>query len=293
MKNPVVYADLSFLVNFIMDWALLWITARWSGSRVYYARLLLASLLGAVYGTGILFPAWHWFYILPIKIAVSLLMLRLALIPFGWEQWKKAIICFYLSSFVAGGLLLALPYISIYTRPLLETRLLWWVLGLLGLIPVAYYSEKLLLRKIIPGLLRFPVTLKFDDQECRAMGFVDTGNALRDPLTRRPVIVAEYGLIRDCLPQELSQEFDNTNGEEEFLGAVMTSTWSNRIRVIPYRSVGRRHGMMVGLRADEVLLNLGKEEIKHRDLVVGIFPDRLSNDDSYRMLIPAPLVNPP
>ncbi|MEN6351177.1 MAG: sigma-E processing peptidase SpoIIGA [Syntrophomonas sp.] len=293
MKIPVVYADLSFLVNFAMDLTLLWITARWSQSRINYRRLLLASLLGAVYGTGVLFTAWHWLYVLPIKIAVSWLMLRLALKPLGWEQWKKVIAFFYLSSFIAAGLLLALPYISTYTQPLLKLRWLWWISGLASLILIAYCSEKYIIKKFVPGLLRFPVTLKFDDQLCCGTGFVDTGNALRDPLTRRPVIVAEYELIKDCLPQELSRKLDGSLGEEDFLATVMASTWANRIRMIPYRSVGRQHGMMVGLRADEVLLNVGKDEIKHRDLVVGIFHDRLSNDDSYRMLIPSPLVHSP
>jgi stage II sporulation protein GA (sporulation sigma-E factor processing peptidase) len=293
VKNPVVYADLSFLVNFVMDLALLWITARWSQSRVYYGRLLLASLLGALYGTGVLFAAWHWFYILPVKIAVSILMLWVSFKPLGWEQWKKLIVFFYLGSFIATGLLLALPYLSIYTRPLLKLRWLWWASGLAGLILIAYCSERYIVNKVLPGLLRFQVTLKFDDKVCSGTGFVDTGNALRDPLTRRPVIVAEYGLIRDCLPQEICRTFDPGTGEDDFLGAVLSSAWANRIRMIPYRSVGRRHGMMVGLRADEVLLNMGQEEIKHRDLVVGIFHDQLSNDDSYRMLVPAPLVNPP
>lgn len=293
MKNPVVYADLSFLVNFVMDLALLWITARWSQSRVHYGRLLLAALLGALYGTGILFAAWHWFYILPVKIAVSLLMLWVSFKPTSWEQWKKVITFFYLGSFIAIGLVLALPYISASARPLLKLRWLWWVSGLTCLILIAYYSERYIVNRILPGLLHFQVTLKFDDKVCNGTGFVDTGNALRDPLTRRPVIVAEYELIRDCLPQEICDAFNANKGEEAFLGAVLSSAWANRIRMIPYRSVGRRHGMMVGLRADEVLLKMGKEEMKHRDLVVGIFHDRLSNDNSYRMLVPAQLVDPP
>lgn len=293
MKNPVVYADLSFLVNFVMDLALLWITARWSQSRVYYGRLLLASLLGALYGTGVLFEAWRWFYVLPIKVAVSLLMLWVCFKPLGWEKWKKLIVFFYLGSFLATGFLLALPYLSSYTRPLLKMRWLWWVSGLAGLIVIAYCGERYIVQRVLTGLLRFQVTLKFDDKVCRGTGFVDTGNALRDPLTRRPVIVAEYGLIRDCLPREVCRTLDMGRGEEDFLGAILSSDWASRIRVIPYRSVGRRHGMMVGLRADEVLLNVGKDEIKHRDLVVGIFHDQLSNDNSYRMLVPAPLINSP
>ena len=276
-----------------MDLAILWITARWSQSRVDYGRLLLASLLGGLYGVGVLFSALHWLYVLPVKAAVSLLMLWVSFKPLGWEQWKKVIIFFYMSSFIAAGLLLALPYLAVYTRPLWKMRWLWWVSGLAGLILLAYCSERYIVKKVLPGLLRFQVTLKFDDKVCRGTGFVDTGNALRDPLTRRPVIVAEYGLIRDCLPQEIGRVFDTGAGEDDFLGALVSSAWASRIRMIPYRSVGRRHGMMVGVRADEVLLNMGQEEIKHRDLVVGIFHDRLSNDDSYRMLVPAPLVNPP
>lgn len=293
MKNPVVYADLTFLVNFVMDLALLWITARWSQRRVYYGRLLLASLVGALYGTGVLFAVWHWLYFLPIKIAVSVLMLWMSFKPLSWDQWKKVILYFYLVSFVATGLLAVLPYLSSYAKPLLKLYWLWLVSGLAGLGFVAYCSERYIVNKVLPGLLRFQVTLKFHDKVCSGTGFVDTGNALRDPITRRPVIVAEYELIRDCLPKEICSTINASSQEDDFLGAVLSSPWAGRIRMIPYRSVGRRHGMMVGLRADEVLLSVGNDEIKYQDLVVGIFHDRLSNDNSYRMLVPAPLVHPP
>ena len=51
-------------------------------------------------------------------------------------------------------------------------------------------------RAFIAWSVEIPVVLRFGKQHCTGHGFVDTGNALKDPLTSKPVIVAEYELIK-------------------------------------------------------------------------------------------------
>lgn len=290
MKNPVIYADLTFLANFIIDMALLWITSRWAKIKLHYAGWLLAGLLGGVYGTAVVIPGIGLLYSFPVKIGISVLMVWIALRPALKEEWKRTLLLFYLVSFAAAGFMMALPYLSTYLLPVLHLYWLWLLGAWAAILLAALGIEKLLFRRLLPDLLRYRVTLTFAGKACQGTGFLDTGNGLQDPLTCRPVIVAEYGLLKECLPPDLCDAFMRCE-EEELLAAVCSSSWAFRMRLIPYRSVGQKQGIMVGLRADEVVVRMGARDIKHHDLVVGVFQDRLSNDDSYRMLIPPPLIN--
>ncbi|HWP98563.1 MAG TPA: sigma-E processing peptidase SpoIIGA [Syntrophomonadaceae bacterium] len=290
MKNTVVYADLTFLVNFFMDLVLLWVTIRLVGISLRYLRLLAVSLVAALYGTGCLFPSLQLLYCLPLKLIISLLLVWMALHPAPWTQLRKGLVYFYLLSFAAAGAAQALSYMITVNPSWIHASWLWLGAGMFCLLLIGYRGNQFLVRRLVPGLLRYTVLIKFDDQICSAQAFMDTGNGLCDPLTHRPVIVAEYGIIRGCLPRDLQEALDEHSNGADMIDAVTYSAWASRLRLIPFRSVGQRHGMMVGLRADEVVVRINEQDVIYRDLVIGIYHDRLSSDESYRMLIPSALV---
>lgn len=291
VKNSAVYADLTFMINMTMDLSLLWVTSRLLGVRLHYKRWLAASFLGALYGTGIIVPDLAVLYSLPAKLAMSVLLVYLAFKPAEWSEFRKALAYFYITSCLAAGAVMAIS--GIFTAGLFKVNSFWiWLAGgVICLFALGYAGQRLFIRRIIPELLRFSVSLNFGGQLCRGIGFLDTGNGLCDPLTRRPVIVAEYGLLKECLPDDLKLALNTPGGEGEVIAAASSCSWSHRIRIIPFRSVGRRHGLMVGLRADEVVVHMGDQALSHQDLVVGVYRDRLSHDQSYRMLIPSGLVD--
>ena len=57
----IIYADVLFLLNFLLDFALLWASGRFLRFKIKYWRLFLASLIGALYGVGILIPGLEIF----------------------------------------------------------------------------------------------------------------------------------------------------------------------------------------------------------------------------------------
>lgn len=290
VKNTVVYADLTFLVNFIMDFVLLWITNRLVGISLRYWRLLAVSLLAALYGTGSLFPGWQILYCLPLKIAASISLVWLAMRPLTWPQFKKGVLFFYILSFTAGGAAQAFSYMVDFRPAWISPAWFWLGAGLFCLLFIAYQGEHYFLRRLVPGLLRYEVCIKIEGRNCTAQGFLDTGNGLCDPLTRRPVIVTEYAILRECLPEDLRLILDRQGRGEDCWQAVSSTSWAHRLRLIPFRTVGQPHGIMMGLRADEVVVRMNEQEVVCHDLVIGIYYDRLSRDESYQMLIPSTLL---
>ncbi len=287
MSEPKVYLDLTFLINFIMDFIILWATLRLTTRRVNYARLTLASVLGALYAVVGLFPTGRAVYSLPLKLLFSCVMLLIALCPADWQEFRKGLFYFYGISFAAAGATLALPALFQSMADYQDLSYFWLGAGIICAFLIGIFGEKYLVQKIMPGLLKFNVEMRFDDRRCMGRGFLDTGNALRDPLTNRPVLVAEYSLLKDCLPEDCQLAIEGHDNENDMIDDLSCSSWAHRLRLIPFQSIGKKNGILLGIRADEIMVDAGKSSFFHQNMVVGIYRDKLSGDGSYRLLIPA------
>jgi stage II sporulation protein GA (sporulation sigma-E factor processing peptidase) len=291
VDGPKVYADVTFAINLLMDFIILWATARLAGSRVLYFRLFTAALLGAVYSVLYLYFAMTLYYSVPAKLLFSCLLLVIGLAPHSWTEFKKALVYFYGISFTVAGASIAASYLAAVPGQGFSFSYLWLLAGATFALLIGVFGEKYLLRRIVPNLLRFGVELRFGAHSCNGQGFLDTGNGLKDPLTKRPVVVAEYEFLKPCLPQDFQQAFDDNRDEDDILNRLSHSSWANRLRIIPFSSIGRKNGILVGVRADSILVNMGKKNVLHNNVVIGIYRDKLSQDGSYHLLIPSEIVN--
>lgn len=291
VDGPKVYADVTFMINLVMDFVILWATARLVGIRLLYLRLFTAALLGAIYSVFYLYLAMTPFYSVPAKILFSCLILFIGLKPQTWTEFKKALVYFYGISFAVAGASIAVSYLMITPGESFKFSYLLLLVGAIFALLIGIYGEKYLLRRIVPSLLRFGVELRFGAQSCNGQGFLDTGNGLKDPLTRRPVVVAEYEFLKQCLPRDFQQAFDDNQDEDDILDHLSQSSWANRLRIIPFSSIGRKNGILVGVRADAIMVHTGKKNVLHNNVVIGIYRDKLSQDGSYHLLIPSEIVN--
>jgi len=195
MNEPKVYADLVFIINFIMDYLILWATARLSGLKVSHCRIALAALLGGLYALGYIFPDFKQLYTLPWKIVFSGLLVIIGLWHKNWSEFYRTFLYFYGINFTVAGAAIAFSYFFHTSSSNLSITYLLILGAIISALIIGIYGEKFLVRKVIPGLLKFKVELKFGDFSCNGKGFLDTGNELRDPLTNRPVLIAEYDLL--------------------------------------------------------------------------------------------------
>lgn len=288
MENARVYADLTFLVNLIMDLLILWAAGKLAGARLVYTRLFITAAVGGMYAVGNLFPALAVFYTLPAKIIFSVLLVIGALRPQGLEEFKKALLYFYGLSFAAAGATIAASFLWAGNNG--ELSYVWLPAGILLLLATGYYGARYLQKTVIPDLLHFEVKIRFGEETCSGQGFLDTGNSLKDPVTNRPVVVAEYQFMKNFLPADLRQVMENINKEGEDLDALGLTSWSHRLRLIPFTSIGKKNGLLIGVRSDELLLLAGKKHLRHPNLVIGLYRDVLSTEGNYQMLIPAEIL---
>ena len=78
----MVYVDSVFILNGVMDYLLLLVTARLAGIPLRRRRYLLAALAGAAYAVAVFLPGMGFLSAPPVKAAAGVLM---ALIAYGGE----------------------------------------------------------------------------------------------------------------------------------------------------------------------------------------------------------------
>ncbi|WP_084664515.1 sigma-E processing peptidase SpoIIGA [Thermanaeromonas toyohensis] len=293
----VIYLDMVLLVNLIMDYIILWATAKLAQVTSNGWRLLAGATLGSAYALTLFSPhkePWLW---LAVKILFSLVMLLLAFYPLSWQKLLQALGCFYLVSFIMGGAVVGGLYLSnnflvtpvlagrgIITHPLPSA---WLALAALTAVFLVNWGSALIKRNFWQALLQLPIVIGFNGKRLALKALVDTGNNLRDPLTGRPVIVVEYQALQSILPEEIRLKV--RTGEEPELGKIIASlagtAWATKVRVIPFHSLGRTGGLLLGFKPDEVVIFWEERLIKVTDVVVGLCWERLAPGGNYRALL--------
>lgn len=161
---------------------------------------------------------------------------------------------------------------------------------------IAYVLIKLGLRLIegvtIKKQMLCPVTIYIGENNMSLQALVDTGHTLHDPLNNAPVIIAEFESVKELLPDRVRLMFYEK--QENDLSGILTATagsrFYERIRMIPFASLGLSNGMLIGFRPDRVYLSTAQRDHHREDVVVGIYNKKLSGDGRYQGLIGPELV---
>ncbi|MGE5371798.1 MAG: sigma-E processing peptidase SpoIIGA [Solirubrobacterales bacterium] len=290
-QSAPVYLDILFATNLVMDAAVLWASGRVAGVAVIPKRLLVASILGAVYAVGAVIPEAAGFYSLQIKLVFSGLLVLFAFEWSGFQHYLKLWAVFFLVSFAMAGAATGVQNL-IQSEGAQGQELMVLSLGggLACAAGLGLYGEKAMRERLIPGLLQCPVHLRFGDTVLESTGFIDTGHQLVDPLTKKPVVIAEYDLLKTCLPGDIRQVFDENASENDIFQVLTETDWAHRIRLIPFTSIGRQHGLLVGVRCDEFTVRSGERWQVFPGLVVGVYRGILHPEGAFRVLLPASIL---
>ena len=258
----VIYIDRLFVLNLLIDYLLLLLSARVSGLVLRRRRYLLGALAGAAYAVLVLLPNLRFLGSLPGALAAAVLM---ALIAYGGEaHFLRCGSVFLAVSAAFGGAIWALSMAGGYPR--LDLRVL------LPAFAFCYAGVKLLFRARgkLPDQPRAEVCLSLAGRSCRFMALLDSGNQLCDPVSGAAVMLA-------C-PHALAPLFPGANLAADPVELLRASPGGARFRLIPYRVVGAQ-GLLAVFRPER--LTVGGQERK--ELLVGISPS--AQGDGYEAIV--------
>lgn len=291
-----VYVDVVFLLNFLIDFLLLWLTMLVRKQRSPYWRIGVGALIGAFYTVALFVPGWHWLFPWLTKLLISALMVFVA---FGYRSYLSFLRnwgMFYFISFVIGGGMFAAHYILLERETVVNGAVLTegsgmgspitWTFVVFGF-PLMWWYSRLTFRSLNERQMvqRYLVTVELtvNGRTVRGTGLIDTGNQLRDPLTRTPVIVAEVKFVAPLLPdsfRDLLKDKDFTHGI-----ARLPVEWMKRVKLIPFRGVSRDGDLMVAFKPDKVRIVSDEKMIEGLSVFVGLDGGCLSSDGTYQVIV--------
>lgn len=195
-----IYLDLVFFLNFSYDLLLLMSIDIILKRRMNFKRLLLASFIGAL-SLIILFLPFKKIVLFIFKILVSIMM---SIISFKYKNMKYTLtnlMYLYMLSVILGGFLYLLDLEFSYKR----FGLIFYFEGL-----SVNYILLLLISPFILGMYiyehkKYKVSYNFNckieicflnNKFLKINGFIDSGNKLRDPLTKKNVIILNKKLVQ-------------------------------------------------------------------------------------------------
>lgn len=292
---PVIYIDVLFAVNFLVNYLLLRVCCIFSGLKVYKYRIISGSIIGACYAVLVFFPDFTLIHSTVYKLLISMLIIAVSSPFFSVRSYLKTLLVFYAVSFAFGGCVLGIFYFSnvgarlgaVYSNGILYFNLPWTILALSGV--VFYTSVKLftiITKRNMQGKnLKKKILLYFKDNFIEVTALMDTGNSLVDPVSLSPVIIVEYKLIKNLFSKDIRDDLDRIGNDNiEWIMNDVTHK-GLPVRLIPFASLGKENGLLLGFVPDKIEIydNCGIRIIDK--CVVGIYERQLSKDKSFGALL--------
>jgi len=285
----IVYADILFITNLLLDYGILWATARFGHLSTTNLRLFFGAMLGAVYGVLMIYPQMAFLYVMSVKAIFSLLIVAVAFPRLTIKRYLQATAYFYVISFAMAGAVLGgssfLSRNSVFFQTLdVKSTALFFgvamavVLGRWGLIHLKRHWQK--------SQFRIPVEVFIEKKSLIIEALIDTGNELRDPLSLKPVIIVEYQAIKKILPLDFQGYFERFGGEDvtKIMEQCGNAYWMTKVRMVPFNSIGKHHGMLLGYKPDLIVI-LGQKKVVTKDVIICLYHKSLSTSGGYRAVL--------
>lgn len=296
---PVVYIDVVFLVNVVMDAVLLWTTGWIAKRALRRRRVLFGALIGATYALILFVPALSILTSWPGKIIVSLLMVAAAYPSRNWLETFRLTLLYYFVSFVFAGATIALhfaiPGTSVAEGLVLTNQRFAIAANFRGLalvvaIPIGFsiirYSfQRIRQIRVNSGMLE-KVAASLNGGRIEFIGLLDTGNRLRDPLSGRPVCLVEASVMKPLMPAELHQVIDEGKDIVQALSLVTDPLWANRVALVPFQGAGGVRRITIAVRPEK--LEVWRQDSWHATAVeclLAVHTEKLSLDNRFQAIL--------
>lgn len=335
----ICYIDIYFLENVLMNFIILFGTAKVRRIKINWVRILIASIIGALCATIILVASNKFekksiqydktklneknmagnmtenitenksvinkeetICSLIIKIVLSIVMIKVAYnIKFN-KGLIKTLIVFYLISFATAGIAMALIYSNAFTivkfennpenitRKMSQQSLMKNAIisGSIGFI-ITFLAFKYNKSKITKNDLICELIIKIGNKKVRLKALIDTGNSLKYSNTNDNVIIVEKNkifsedefkkYIEEGSDENEEKNYRNANAKvnkKNENGKVSDKNANNtKLRLIPFKSIGKENGVLIGIKPDEVIMIKDEKITKVENVIIGMYEKKI------------------
>jgi stage II sporulation protein GA (sporulation sigma-E factor processing peptidase) len=302
----VVYADLIFLLNFLIDGAMLYSTARVRKLRVRWWRVAVSAGIGASYVVFMLFPAFSILFTIAVKCVFFIVMMLTAFGFGSLQHFIRNAGTFLLINFAAAGGIFGIHYFLQSSGEVMNgilftlsgelafrvqvglVMILLLVIVMLGWFQSVFRSVQ---RRGELAVILAEVHIQIDQFTSICTGLIDTGNQLYDPLTRTPVMVMEASEWKDVLPAAWIELIQSSHVDQIITNLAMDSfVWQDRMRLVPFKGLNRNMEFMLAIKPDKVVILHQGQSFESVKVLIGLHGGTLCSDGSYHAIIHPTLI---
>ena len=256
-------------------------------------RVIISSLIGSLYAIILYITNMKVYTSMISKVILSIIMVYVAFNPQSAKRMWKQVLIFYLTSFVFGGVSLYLIYILKPQNILMKNGMFAGdyalkviMLGAIVAFIAIKTSLKVIKTKFNPKDIYCKIKIKLNGKQIETNAMIDTGNFVKEPITNTPVVIVESSLLYEIIPKEILNNLENIlSGDLKNIPEEMQNEYISKLKCIPFSSLGKQNGMLVGIKADEMEIENEEEKMKTNNIIIGIYNKSLTKRGEYRALI--------
>lgn len=280
-KTIVIYLDVLFGINFIMDLTVIFIVNKLCRFGATPIRLLLSAATGAIWSiTAVILPDNIQILInICTYVLISLLMVKICALNSSFADVLKGVVTLYGVTFVLAGAIHMLYYYTYagYIIHMIFIKNVQFAVFIMLSLIILYIVYIQYMRIKIYGRYVYRVVIEAASMTFELKGYADTGNVLVDPYNNQPVSVAQKSSFQ-CI-FENKGNFENAGNFAKI-----------KYHIIPFSSVGCENGLLEVITADNMYIYAGKEILKFENVMIGLTDIKLSSDGEFQILLNAALM---
>jgi stage II sporulation protein GA (sporulation sigma-E factor processing peptidase) len=282
------------VIDFVMTFVMLWASAEVMGRRRTRHRLALGAATATAFVAVILllvgYGVIEFLSVSTILIALASILasVYVSFSPLKPGDLVRLSVLALFFTLLAAGVTMA---VNIYTGGWMVgtgwDMITSLIIAVGSVLLVAELGWGIVHKRMRETLYFVPIRILLGSERIETNALIDTGNQLRDPLTGAPVVIVEYELIKKAIPGEALAAFENRSESPYELLASLSSVpdWARRVRLIPFTSLGKEKGMLIGIRPDCLEIFEGQVGLSITNVILGVHPRHLSTSNEYQALL--------
>lgn len=247
----VVYIDVVFLENLIMNYFLIYITSKLVRRKHSIIFFSLSSVIASIYTIIALVYPIDIFRSFIFKLILAIAIIGMAYREKNPKELFKQVLVFYIVTFIYGGVVLSNLKDSHFK-----------IITYISLVSIFLTSIwKIFKDTITKESCMCEIIIKLEDIYIKAKALIDTGHDLKDNTTGEEVIIIQEDSIK-----EQDELIKILKGQE----LIIPEEYETRIRILKYNALGVEKGILLGIKVDKVVIYYNGYEIENKNVIIGI-----------------------
>lgn len=277
-----IYVDVLFIINFIINYLILFACFHIHTIYVKRWRLFLAATLSALYGVFAFFPEFSFLTSFLMK---TLSCFCISFIAFGKYRILRNTLSFLAISLAFGGVVFAATLLDTSGTFEVENGIYYIHISLpvlLASTALAYFILSLVFyrRGKAENCEIKEIVISNEGRSVKLRALRDTGNSLRAPHTNAPVVICDYPAVRELFPSDAKTLLDG-EAPKNYPLLLDKLSQHGEFGLLPYKAVGVSFSLLLSFKPDKITRD--KETI--HGALIAFSDSTISDGGAYSAII--------